>query len=199
MTPEPALWNCRSRGFESGGASKKRRKNGSSRSGLWPGCSLMVPRVAMFTTEGDTRLTIGASVGMGAAASAAGTAARAGPLIANAVSAAAANCRRRFMRGPSGDPLGGEQNKAGLDGPACPPVSRRYYTEGRVPRIPLGGFDQDLVRLHLRQLRDCDFQHTIGDLRLDVLCVSTLREAESALEFAAYALDAAEALARLLA
>jgi len=153
----------------------------------------------MFTTEGDTRLTIGASVGMGAAASKAGTAAWAGPLIAIAVSAAAANWRRRFMRGPSEYPMGGEQNKAGLDGPAFSPVSTRYYTEGRVPRIPLGCFDRDLMRLHLRQLRNGDFQHAIGDLRLDVLCVSALREAESALEFAADALDAAEALTRLLA
>src|SRR6266404_2654051 len=87
MTPEPALWNWRSRGFESGGTSKKRRKNGSSSKGFrWPGSSLMVPRVAMLTTAGDTRLTMGASEGIGAAA---------------AASVAAANLRRRFMRGPS--------------------------------------------------------------------------------------------------
>src|ERR1700722_14146306 len=97
MTPDPALWNCRSRGFKSGGASKNRRKNGSSRSGLRPGCSLIVPRVAMFTTEGETRLTMGASVGMGAA-SAAGTAANACPQIMDAASAAAAKLRRRFKR-----------------------------------------------------------------------------------------------------
>ncbi len=72
----------------------------------------MVPRVAMFTTEGETRLTMGASVGMGVA-SAAGTAANACQLMvvalmAVAASAAAANSRRRFMRGPSGKPLAGE-------------------------------------------------------------------------------------------
>jgi len=38
------------------------------------------------------------------------------------------------------------------------------------------------VRLHLRQFRDCDFQHTIGDLRLDVLWVRALGQAEAALE-----------------
>src|ERR1700679_988457 len=117
MTPEPALWNWRSRGFESWGASKNRRKNGSSSSGLRPGCSLMVPRVEMFTTEGETRLTMGASVGIGEA-SAAGTAANAWPLIAVALiavaaSAAAANLRRRFMRGPSGYLVAGRGCEAG--------------------------------------------------------------------------------------
>src|SRR5580704_1292102 len=71
MTPEPALWNWRSRGLVSGGTSKNRRKNGSSSSGLrWPGFSLIVPRVAMLTTAGDTRLTMGASEGIGAASAA---------------------------------------------------------------------------------------------------------------------------------
>src|SRR5580704_5784959 len=105
MTPEPALWNWRSRGLESGGASKKRRKNGSSSKGLrWPGCSLMVPRVAILTTAGDTRLTMGAREGRGAASvRGPGKAAQAGwKIIAAgaakaAVSAAAANLERRFM------------------------------------------------------------------------------------------------------
>ena len=92
-------------GFASGGVSKKRRKNGSSISGLrCPGCSLMVPLVAMLTTAGETRLTMGASDGIGAAsATAAGNAAWAGenPEITAAASMAAANLRRRFMRGPS--------------------------------------------------------------------------------------------------
>jgi hypothetical protein len=35
----------------------------------------MVPRVAMFTTEGETRLTMGASEGMGDASTGAGEAA----------------------------------------------------------------------------------------------------------------------------
>ena len=47
------------------GTSKKRRKKGSSSSGFcWPR-SCTVPRVAMLTTAGETRLTIGASVGSG--------------------------------------------------------------------------------------------------------------------------------------
>src|SRR3984957_21226018 len=106
MTPEPALWNWRSRGFASGGTSKKRRKNGSSSRGLrWLGSSFIVPRVAMLTTAGETRLTIGASEGIGAAsATGAGTGAyaapatmAAGPAMAAAASIAAANLKRRFM------------------------------------------------------------------------------------------------------
>src|SRR5437879_12596993 len=65
MTPEPALWNGRSRGPVSGGASKKRRKKGSSKSGFCGPRSRMVPRVAMLTTAGETFLIIGASVGSG--------------------------------------------------------------------------------------------------------------------------------------
>jgi hypothetical protein len=60
MTPEPALWNSRCRGVL--GTSKKRRKNGSFSSGF---CSCTVPRVAMLTTAGETRFTIGASEGTG--------------------------------------------------------------------------------------------------------------------------------------
>ena len=60
MTPEPALWNSRWRGVF--GTSKKRRKNGSLSSGF---CSCTVPRVAMLTTAGDTRFSIGASDGTG--------------------------------------------------------------------------------------------------------------------------------------
>src|SRR6266403_6317997 len=110
MTPEPALWNWRSRGFESGGTSKKRRKIGSSsKECRWSCAFLKVPRVAMLTTAGDTRLTMGASEGIGAASAAgAGRAAyagpgaiAAGPAMTAAVSVAAANLRRRFMRGPS--------------------------------------------------------------------------------------------------
>src|SRR4030081_228147 len=105
MTPEPALWNWRSRGLESGGASKKRRKKGSSSRGLrWPGCSLMVPRVAILTTAGEVRLTMGASDGIGAASRGAGKAATAGaaadPAMKAAASHAAANLRRRFIPSP---------------------------------------------------------------------------------------------------
>src|ERR1700736_4191376 len=104
MTPDPALWNWRSRGFESGGVSKKRRKNGSSSRGLrWPGFSLMVPRVAMLTTEGEARFTMGASDGIGdSTAGVVGNAAyAAGAVVTAAASDAAASVRRRFMRGPS--------------------------------------------------------------------------------------------------
>jgi hypothetical protein len=64
MTPEPALWNWRSRGPISGN-SKNRRKKGSSSNGFWGWRSRIVPRVAMFTTAGETRLIMGASDGMG--------------------------------------------------------------------------------------------------------------------------------------
>src|SRR5580704_6399214 len=111
MTPEPALWNWRSRGLVSGGTSKNRRKNGSSSSGLrWPGFSLIVPRVAMLTTAGDTRLTMGASEGIGAAsgadaggcgaAGAVGEAANAAGPASPAASAIAAILRRKLMRNP---------------------------------------------------------------------------------------------------
>src|SRR5271169_4441788 len=105
MTPEPALWNCRSRGFASGGISKKRRKKGSSIKGLrCPGLSLIVPRVATLTTAGETRLTIGAREGMGAASAGAGVgnaANAAGPVhMAMVATSVAANLIRRFMRIP---------------------------------------------------------------------------------------------------
>src|SRR5882724_7011498 len=73
MTPEPALWNLRA---PSSGWSKKRRKNGSSSSGLalcW--FCLIVPCVEMFTTAGDTRLIIGESDGTGVSPTADGMAA----------------------------------------------------------------------------------------------------------------------------
>src|SRR5450631_1939309 len=109
MTPEPALWNCRSRGFASGGRSKNRRKKGSSIKGLrCPGFSLMVPLVATLTTAGETRLTIGASEGIGAASTAGGlgdAANAAGPIagpvdMARVAARVAANVIRRFMRIP---------------------------------------------------------------------------------------------------
>ncbi len=135
MTPDPALWNWRSRGFESGGASKNRRKKGSSSSGLWPDCSLMVPRVAMFTTEGETRLTMGASVGMGRIG---GSGTAASGLHAD---------RRRGERGCGKLEtkiharsfrvlMAGGQSEAGRLGPASSPGSRRYYTEGPRQRTP---------------------------------------------------------------
>ena len=43
--------------------SKNRRKKGSSSNGFWGERSRTVPRVAMFTTAGETRLIMGASVG----------------------------------------------------------------------------------------------------------------------------------------
>src|SRR4051812_18555670 len=79
MTPDPALWNLRG---PISGESKKRRKNGSSSSGLllrW--VCLMVPWVEMFTTAGETRLIIGESDGTGVSATAAGSAAAAGNVV----------------------------------------------------------------------------------------------------------------------
>src|SRR3984957_20447798 len=205
MTPEPALWNWRSRGFESGGTSKKRRKNGSSSRGLrWPASSFMVPRVAMLTTAGETRLTMGASDGIGAAsATGAGTAACAAPATITAgaptvaaASIAAANLERRFMPNPSvcsfsvGSPGPGESAR-----PRCRRYRPRYYTEDCVRRALLGCFHRDPVRLHLRQFRNCDFQHTVDELRLDVLGVGRIRQAETALERTRDALDATIAFA----
>src|ERR1700761_9214928 len=63
MTPEPALWNFRCRTVGSSGEPKKRRKKGSSSSGLRCTCSVSVPRVAMLTTAGEATLIIGASEG----------------------------------------------------------------------------------------------------------------------------------------
>ena len=54
------------------------------------------------------------------------------------------------------------------------------------------------MRLYLRHLRNCDFQHTIDEFRLDVLGVGRIRQAESALKLSRDALDAAIALARFL-
>jgi hypothetical protein len=60
----------------------------------------------------------------------------------------------------------------------------------------LGSFYGDPVRLHLGKLRNCDFQHTIDELRLDVLGIGRIRQAEAALEFTGDALDATIAFAR---
>src|ERR1700737_2586968 len=75
MTPEPALWKGRSRGPESWGTSKKRRKKGSSNKGFCGPFSWMVPRVAMFTMAGETFLIIGESEGTGVSPTAEGIAA----------------------------------------------------------------------------------------------------------------------------
>src|ERR1700722_3702690 len=208
MTPEPALWNWRSCGLESGGASKKRRKNGSSSRGLrWPGSSLIVPRVAMLTTAGETRLTIGAREGIGAAsATGAGEAAQAGrrtmiagPAARAAAGAAAARLTRRFICSPSVRRLPGGRNKAGrvTSGPLRSPRFAQYYTEDCARGVALlGGFHRDPVRLHLRHLRNCDFQHTIEELRLDALRICRIGQAETALELPGDALHSAIALAR---
>src|SRR3984957_12470812 len=209
MTPEPALWNWRSCGLESGGASKKRRKKGSSSRGLrWPGSSLIVPRVAMLTTAGETRLTIGAREGIGAAsATVEGRAAEAGAakIIAGAARSAAASaaaakltrrfigipcpsiCYRRARRGRTSSRPASEDRQD----------SAQYYTEDCAWAGPLGGFHRDPVRLHLRHLRNCDLQHTIDELRFDVLRVRRIGQAETALEFPRNALYPAIAFARL--
>src|ERR1700722_19431636 len=207
MTPEPALWNWRSCGFESGGTSKKRRKNGSSSRGFrWPGSSLIVPRVAILTTAAETRLTMGASEGIGAASAMAGSAAFAGsetmtadPAMGAAARVAAASLRRRFIRSPSVRfVLDVNRGRTFPSGPIHANFAR-YYTEERAGRSLLGRFHRDPARLHLRQFRNCDFQHTVDELRLDVLGVGRFGQAETALEFAGDALYAAVALAGFLA
>ena len=55
------------------------------------------------------------------------------------------------------------------------------------------------MRLHLGKLRNGDFQNTVDGLRLDVLRIRSLGQAEATLEFTADALDAAEAFLRFLA
>src|SRR5580698_4874905 len=97
MTPEPALWKGRSRGPLSGGTSKKRRKKGSSSNGFCGPRSRIVPRVAMFTTAGDTFFTIGDKDGTGVSPTIAGMAAGADGAI-TAVARIAARARSaRFM------------------------------------------------------------------------------------------------------
>src|ERR1700691_4591464 len=205
MTPEPALWNCRSRGLASGGTSKNRRKKGSSINGLCcPPCSLIVPRVAMLTKEGDTRLTIGASDGIGAASgTAAGDPARtAGAARKVAATAIAASLKRKFMRHPllSVSPLlnggmGPGEILARLHASSL--VDSRCYTQECAPAGLLGSFYGDPVRLHLGNLRNCDFQHTVDELRLDVLDIGGLRQAEAAQKLTRGALDSTIAVARL--
>jgi len=75
------------------GTSKKRRKNGSFISGF---CSCTVPRIAMFTTAGVTRFSIGASDGTGASPTCAGNWAEATDV--HAPSRRAARPRGSFMR-----------------------------------------------------------------------------------------------------
>src|SRR5271156_936501 len=207
MTPEPALWNCRSRGLESGGTSKKRRKKGSSSKGLrWPGFSLMVPRVAMFTTAGETRLTMGASEGIGAASAweggGAGRAANAPGADRPAASRAAVK-KRKIMSCPRVIyPVSGQRT------PATQSVGRtaRVRPTGRYSRTAilhvrshsagfLSRFHPDSLRLHLGYLRNCDLEHPVGRLGLDVLHIGRLRQAEAAQELAGDPLDAAIALA----
>ena len=137
MTPEPALWNWRSRGLASGGASKNRLKNGSSRRGLRCDCfSLMVPRVAMLTTAGEARLTIGASDGMGE--SAGGLSGRAAwvtwPADAIVARMAAAGMSRSFMRDPKS--VGLPMSR----GPACNRCVREtpVGSDDRLVRPPRG-------------------------------------------------------------
>src|SRR6202041_4172322 len=83
--------------------------------------------------------------------------------------------------------------------PRCRQQGPRYYPEDCVRRALLGGFHRDSVRLHLRQFRNCDFQHTVDELRLDVLGVSRIRQAETALERTRDALYATIAFTRLSA
>src|SRR6185437_389797 len=102
MTPGPALWNGRSRGPESGGTSKKRRKKGSSSRGFWGPFSWMVPRVAMFTTAGETFLIIGDSEGTCISPTTAGKAAVAGAAAGSRTRAARARSIRFMVGFPAG-------------------------------------------------------------------------------------------------
>src|SRR6185436_2332773 len=82
------------------GMSKNRRKKGSSSRGFWGARSRMVPRVAMFTTAGETRLIMGASVGIGVSPTAWG---RAAWLAKARLKAQAAVAIRSMRRGYSND------------------------------------------------------------------------------------------------
>src|SRR5580698_4879462 len=195
MTPEPALWNGCSRGCTSGGVSKKRRKKGSSISGLRCPWSLIVPRVAILTTAGETRLTIGASEGIGAASSvcAAGAATdsdrAAGRVSVAAASAAASETKRRVICSP----LKALSTQRGRT-----PVSRSspgFYTQARRLRRASGSLNHYALRLYLRELRNRNLQHPVRGLGPDVLRIHALRQTEAALEVALDALHAAIACA----
>ncbi len=170
-----------------------------------PGCSLMVPRVAIFTTEGETRLTMGASDGIGAASAGSDARGRAGVCRR---SAAASGERRGERRGCQTETQIHARSIPRVQLPAsrrpdfrpAPLPYRRDITRKiRAERSLLGSFHRDPVRLHLRQLRNRDLQNAIDEFRLDVLRIRSFGQAEAALEFAADALDPAETLTRLLA
>src|ERR1700733_3837098 len=183
MTPEPALWNGRSRGPVSGGTSKKRRKNGSSSSGFCAPRSRMVPRVATFTTAGETFLIIGARVGSGAAASA---------TVSH--SATRLRCMTRGILARSAP-----RHLGTLAGRRTGSTWHRRCRSDRVTRVRLSGsLDGNASRLLLRTLRNADFEHPVDERRLDGLGVGALRKREAAQERAAGALDALVAVLRRL-
>src|SRR6516164_6193828 len=214
MTPEPALWKGRDRGPVSGGTSKKRRKKGSSSSGFCAPRSRMVPRVAMFTTAGETLRIIGASVGRPDSPVTGGIAAGSG------VARTAANTHRakaRLMRPRILAPRGGagrtqrrdcEAQRAGARPaplPAPAPLGSRETVAGSARtlpahrRSPSGGLNVDATRLLRRPLRNADLEHPVDVSRLDGFRIYTLGQREAAQERAGGALDALEAvLGRLL-
>src|SRR5579863_5062075 len=123
----------------------------------------------------------------------------AGPAASAAASAAAARLTRRFICSPSVRLLPGGRNEAGRVTVRPVKIARfaQYYTEDCARGVTLlGSFHRDPVRLHLRHLRNCDFQHTIEELRLDALGIRRIGQAETALELPGNALHPAIALAR---
>src|SRR6516162_5598574 len=209
MTPEPALWKGRARGPVSGGTSKKRRKKGSSSSGFCAPRSRMVPRVAMFTTAGETLRIIGASVGRPDSTIAGGIAARSG------VAMTAANKHRasaRLMTPRILAPRGGAGRTPRRDCEAQRADARpaRLYRPGNrsaerqwpaaLARCRLtagdasGGLNVDATRLLRRALRNADLEHPVDVRGLDGFRLRTLGQREAAQERAGGALDALEAV-----
>src|SRR5579863_3213352 len=201
MTPEPALWNGRSRGPVSGGTSKKRRKKGSSSSGFCAPRSRMVPRVAMLTTAGETLRIIGASVGSGVSPTAGGMAACSVAPVSVALSHRTAQERFMTLGILARSASTGADRACILAGRRCP--ARRTGSENRCRFYPgstakevLGGGDGNAPRLLLRTLRNADLEHAVDEGRLDGLGVRALRECEAAQERAGGALDALVAVLR---
>ena len=60
-----------------------------------------------------------------------------------------------------------------------PQLSTLNLTRKRAWPMPLGRLNRNSLRLNLRQFRNCDFQHTVGGFRLDVLGVHRIRKAEA--------------------
>ncbi len=177
------------------GASKKRRKNGSSGSGLFRGTrSVKVPRVAMFTTAGDAILIMGASEGTGLSPTAGGMPPKAG-VTATATIRVRAGSARLMPDDSSPHGWAVERNPA-MRQKTAPARGRRRRDRQCVSRSPrdlqLGRGWTVIFRGCLRALRNADLQHTVHVAGLDRLGVRALGQAEAAHEVATRALDALE-------